>query len=52
MEEFKTMEMIEKIREEHYQLLKGKTAEEKITIYHEAARRVHERAKGQTRVRG
>ena len=45
MEEFKTMEMIEKIREETYPLFKGKTPEEKIAIYREGARRLHERAK-------
>ena len=43
--ELKTMEMVRKIRDEHYELLKEKTIEEQLAIYREAARRMHERAK-------
>jgi hypothetical protein len=42
--ELKTVEMVRKIRDEHYNLLKEKTIEEQFIIYREATRRVYERA--------
>lgn len=39
------MEMVRKIRDRHYELLKDKTTEEIIAFYREGARWVHERAK-------
>jgi len=41
--EFKVMEWLRKVREEHYELLKGKSIEEKIAFYREGARRVHQK---------
>lgn len=45
LKEFQVMEWLRQVRDEHYELLKGKTTEEKVAFYREGARRVHERAK-------
>jgi hypothetical protein len=42
---FKTMEWIRQVRDQHYELLKGKTTEERIAFYREGARRLLERLK-------
>ncbi|OAD22199.1 hypothetical protein THIOM_002004 [Candidatus Thiomargarita nelsonii] len=41
--EFKVMEWLRQVRDEHYELLKGKSIEDKIAFYREGARRVHQK---------
>jgi hypothetical protein len=43
--EINTMEMIGKIREQHYELLKDKTHEERIAFYQKGAHWFHDYAK-------
>jgi hypothetical protein len=43
--EINTMEMISKIREQHYELLKNKTYEEKIVFHREGAHWFHDYAR-------
>lgn len=42
--EIKAVEMVRRIRDRHYEMLKGKTAEERIAFYREKARGVLEQA--------
>ncbi len=39
--EIKAVEMVRRIRDRHYKLLKGKTAQERIAFYREQARRMN-----------
>jgi len=41
--EFKVMEWLRQVRDEHYELLKGKSIEDKIAFYRDGARRVHQK---------
>jgi len=45
MKDFKVMEWLRQVREEHYERLKDKTHEEQIAIHREGARRCQERVK-------
>ena len=43
--EIKTLEMIRRIREAHYEQLKGKTPQERIAFYREKAQKMNARVK-------
>lgn len=40
----KTVELFRKIRDEHYQVLKDKSFEERLAFYHRHAKMVHAKA--------